>query len=532
MKNLHPLYHGEDYQREMLQYALFRKALEEVVDFHQFESFGDIGCQNGRLMESIKRKYPHVRVKGWDIFDWAKTYADESIREHIELVDLRNPLPENYPTYQVVNCTEVGEHIDAESEQIFLDNIARISSDLLILSWSNEVNPQHFNPKPRTYIIKEMEKRGFIFLPTETQRLRLALRRIVSPFGYQWWAEDVVVYVRAKQPTAPWYIIWGARNSEKGAVRRYRFGSWLTPESFQDAFRRLTKLILARSAQQLATTITRVSDGEFYFLRKKAVGSATPGKRGSLLPYSQIKMTGYQFGLFQNDAISYSPELPYRRHMLFYLLTRPFIFNRRFLGRLRRRDWRVLESLGQYLRSIWENITGPRIPHEAIYSIVATKWIFRMFPNQIGLIGNEHKMKLIQELLKHREYRDYIGVDSFTDYISIPQKGAADYPDKLAAEIGAKLEKSKAKIFLVGMAHAKTAALWQLKNYSDAIFIDVGTGIDAIAGCVNQERPQFADWVNYRIKEYDYSGIDQLDYTMNFWDKSKYKTVLLEAKPH
>ena len=33
-----------------------------------------------------------------------------------------------------------------------------------------------------------------------------------------------------------------------------------------------------------------------------------------------------------------------------------------------------------------------------------------------------------------------------------------------------------------------------------------------IAGCINTKRPYAGNWVNYRIKDYDYSSIDYLKY--------------------
>ena len=45
------------------------------------------------------------------------------------------------------------------------------------------------------------------------------------------------------------------------------------------------------------------------------------------------------------------------------------------------------------------------------------------------------------------------------------------------------------------------------------VFLDVGAGIDMISGCVNIHRPFAGSWVNYRIKDYDYSNIDYLKYT-------------------
>ena len=46
-----------------------------------------------------------------------------------------------------------------------------------------------------------------------------------------------------------------------------------------------------------------------------------------------------------------------------------------------------------------------------------------------------------------------------------------------------------------------------------AVFMDVGAGIDMIAGSINIRRPYAGNWTNYRIKGYDYSNIDYLKYS-------------------
>ena len=43
--------------------------------------------------------------------------------------------------------------------------------------------------------------------------------------------------------------------------------------------------------------------------------------------------------------------------------------------------------------------------------------------------------------------------------------------------------------------------------------MDVGASIDAIAGCININRPFVGDWTNYRLKDFDYSNIDYLKYS-------------------
>ena len=513
------IYSEVEYDRNQAYYALYRKSLAAILDFRQFESSADVGCSNGGVLASIKKEFPHLAITGFDGFEWAKNHADPLVKDSIIITDLRTPFTKG-KQWDVVNCTEVGEHIEPEFEGQFLDTLTQMTKHVLVLSWSPHSGEQHFNPRSVNYIREQVEKRGFIAMPQATRGLRRALRALISPYGHPWWAENIVVYVRRHPKYSPKYQIFGCTDTAQTP-------KLVLGKSFQERFLSLTKYIVS-TVQTGGATILRVSDGEFYFLRKKAVGSATPGRRGSVLPYSQIDIRPYRFGLFLNDKLSFNPELRFRAHLFWYFITHPISltreFNRRFL---KIGDWHGMSVIKtRHAKALWENLVGPAIPHDAIYALVATRWIFRAFPNQIGLIGNEHKMKLAENLMTHKSYQQYLGMEKFTDYVGIPQKGAADRPDELAAAIGEQIKNSSAKIFLVGMGHAKTAVLHQLRRYTDAVIIDVGVGIDAIAGCVHYERPQFADWKNYRIKEYDYASIDQMDYKENDL-ANRNRTILL-----
>ena len=70
----------------------------------------------------------------------------------------------------------------------------------------------------------------------------------------------------------------------------------------------------------------------------------------------------------------------------------------------------------------------------------------------------------------------------------------------------------KLKIFLVGIGHVKSALLYKLKEYKKGVqFIDIGVGMDAVAGIVNNNRPYFGNWKNYRLKnETIYKDVDFL----------------------
>jgi len=75
----------------------------------------------------------------------------------------------------------------------------------------------------------------------------------------------------------------------------------------------------------------------------------------------------------------------------------------------------------------------------------------------------------------------------------------------------------------MGMGHVKSGLIHRLKKYTDAVFLDVGSSIDAISGIIDVDRPFFGDWTNYQIDEMKlYEGVDFLAYT------GKGKHILLE----
>ncbi len=60
------------------------------------------------------------------------------------------------------------------------------------------------------------------------------------------------------------------------------------------------------------------------------------------------------------------------------------------------------------------------------------------------------------------------------------------------------------------------------------IFIDIGCGIDAIAGIVSQDKQYFKKWTNYQIKNYNLDKIDIMDQNNPNRFSKKYNTVFLE----
>ena len=246
---------------------------------------------------------------------------------------------------------------------------------------------------------------------------------------------------------------------------------------FQNDLKTFKQHIIDLVNNKESKTFYKFGDGDYRFLVKNPIGSAAPGGRALSKNYDEINHQTFIDEAQLNDY--YTCEIyPENRKMFSEVINKEIDY-----------------------------------PAEYGYGLVGNKWFFKEFKGKIGLIGASEKLYLIEELMKHDEYKEYLGLDNFNDYIHYPQKYACDDIDKVEEFVGNQLKESNSDIFLVGIGHSKSAILHRFKDYKDAVFMDVGAGIDMIAGSINIRRPYAGNWTNYRIKGYDYSNIDYLKYS-------------------
>jgi hypothetical protein len=215
-------------------------------------------------------------------------------------------------------------------------------------------------------------------------------------------------------------------------------------------------------------TYYKFGDGDYYFLNKIPKGSAKPGKRALKISYSKLNHQPFIDGYIKNDKYA-------------SLITPPNIS--KFRSMLHRE---------------------PDFPSEILYGLVSNKWLFENITKKIGIIGAKPKIRIIKKLMEHEEYKDYLKLDKFDDYISIDQNFACDNLESTKKKLYKQLEKSKSDIFLVGIGHVKSGILNEMKNIKPAVYLDVGIGIDALAGVVNLYRPFFGSWRNYKVSNHNY----------------------------
>ena len=281
------------------------------------------------------------------------------------------------------------------------------------------------------------------------------------------------------------YKIEGTINNDQNPC----FHDETTYPKFQEELEEFKHLLIELVYLNEPKTFYKFGDGDYYFLNKIPTGSATPGRRALSKSYDEINHDAFVKGAQECDY--YTCEI-------------------------------YPENRVNYLDVIQRRIDYPA---EFGYGLVANKWLLKTFAGQIGLIGAGLKLNIIKNLMEAPQYQEYLGLEKFEDYISLPQKFACDDLEATEEMVASQLIKSTSKIFLMGMGHVKSGLIHRLSKYRNAVFLDVGASIDALAGIIDVDRPYAGDWTNYQIDDVQlYKGIDFLAY------EGKGKHIILERE--
>lgn len=180
-------------------YKSFYDMLNQTFDLKKIKSFCDVGCSTGHLLHEFKTNNSEIELCGYEFFQYHKDAAAPDIKNFINIVDLREELNISHK-YDLVNCTEVGEHIDKEFAEIFLKNLKNLTNKFIIMSWSdtggkddplNDPLHQHLNPLKYEQFVSLMKNNGFILLENQTKEL---LRNSYRPYFYEWWRKSLTIW--------------------------------------------------------------------------------------------------------------------------------------------------------------------------------------------------------------------------------------------------------------------------------------------------------------------------------------------------
>ena len=195
------------------EYLAFYNTLSATFTGLQgLNSFCDVGCATGHLIKLVKLKHPEVDVAGLEYFQYHKDSASSLIKDNINIFDLRDDICDpiireeqnvDISTYDLVVCTEVGEHIDRAYEGMLLKNIRALMHEKsqLVMSWSEtggvndkESDPyhQHLNPLNRKAFERMMTFNGFKLL--NGRSMAMVINSFHEKKFSHWWRSSLSVW--------------------------------------------------------------------------------------------------------------------------------------------------------------------------------------------------------------------------------------------------------------------------------------------------------------------------------------------------
>lgn len=160
-------------------------AILKILKARKIDTLVDFGCGIGEYARFFRRH--GLVVEAYD----GNPYTEQltgGIGQVKDLSQRFNLLKQ----FGCVMSLEVGEHIPAEFEQAFLDNLIKHSLDggLIILSWAipGQDGDGHVNCQTNDYIMQQMQHRGFYLENTLTNQLRKAA-------SLRWFKNSLMVFI-------------------------------------------------------------------------------------------------------------------------------------------------------------------------------------------------------------------------------------------------------------------------------------------------------------------------------------------------
>ncbi|XP_052279447.1 uncharacterized protein LOC127877532 isoform X2 [Dreissena polymorpha] len=166
-----------------------RQLVPALIELFQGKYVGSFGDGPGRYKQLLSDA---GKLKGYDAYDGAP-YCDVTSEGRVKFLDLT--LPQfGLPLYDWIISLEVAEHIPAQFESIYIDNIVRHAKEGIVLSWARpgQGGYSHVNNRAFEYVVKLMDGLGFSHDAESSEKLRNAA-------SLDWLRHNINVY-RRKSP--------------------------------------------------------------------------------------------------------------------------------------------------------------------------------------------------------------------------------------------------------------------------------------------------------------------------------------------
>jgi len=158
-------------------------AIVRLFQKHRFNTVLDLGCGMGDYSKLLLGY--QFNVHAYD----GNPNTPELTKGIGQVSDLSKPF-DCGEQVDVVMSLEVGEHIPAEFEQTFLDNLVVNKPKMVILSWAipGQVGDGHVNCQPNSYIEAQMKLRGYAINNAISMQLR-------SRSSLWWFKNTIMVFI-------------------------------------------------------------------------------------------------------------------------------------------------------------------------------------------------------------------------------------------------------------------------------------------------------------------------------------------------
>lgn len=166
----------------------FSESLNSIAS--NYSSFVDFGCGNAKYAKYIKEQNPLMEVEAYD----GNPYVESLTDGFGKVLDLSKEFDLN-KKFEVVASLEVAEHIPKEYEKIYIENLVRHCSDLLIISWAKigQGGVGHVNEQNHDYVLNIMGHYNLKYNSDASLQLRK------SCTNCYWFRDTVMVFELSAQ---------------------------------------------------------------------------------------------------------------------------------------------------------------------------------------------------------------------------------------------------------------------------------------------------------------------------------------------